>query len=118
MPFMTMWKNVIEPDRPQMTARTLEQATEAGGVKVWLYSFFNLGARWEWVVMATPRPLYPQEGDLAPHVQEDGRATGLVWTGAENLTRKPGFDPRTVQRVANCYTDYAVPVQALYMLDD
>jgi len=31
-----------------------------GGVEVWLYSFFNLGARW-WVVSGTPRPLYPRE---------------------------------------------------------
>jgi hypothetical protein len=25
------------------------------------YSFFNLGARWGWVVNVTPRPLYPRE---------------------------------------------------------
>jgi hypothetical protein len=30
-------------------------------VKVMLYSFFNLGARWGWVVNATPWPLYPRE---------------------------------------------------------
>ena len=23
------------------------------------YSFFNLGAKWEWVIVATPQPLYP-----------------------------------------------------------
>jgi len=34
---------------------------EVGGVEVLLYSSFNLGARWEWVVNATPRPLYPRE---------------------------------------------------------
>ena len=33
-----------------------------------------------------------------PIVQEDGWATGPVWTGAENLAT-PGFDPRTVQPV-------------------
>jgi len=27
------------------------------GVEVPLYSFFNLGTRWWWVVNATPRPL-------------------------------------------------------------
>jgi len=32
-----------------------------GGVEIWLYSFFNLGARWRWVVNAMPRPLYPRE---------------------------------------------------------
>ena len=31
------------------------------GVEVYLYSFFNLGARWVCVVSATPRPLYPLE---------------------------------------------------------
>jgi hypothetical protein len=42
---------------------TLELAMKAlrGGVEVWLYSFFNLGAGWGWVVNATPRPLYPLE---------------------------------------------------------
>jgi hypothetical protein len=40
---------------------TLEQATKAQrGVEVQLYSFFNIGARWGWVVNATPRPLYPR----------------------------------------------------------
>ena len=69
------------------------------------------------MVNATPRPLYPPEGDLVPFVQEDGLATGLVWTGAEKSRPTPGFDSRTVQRVASCYTDYAVPVQVL-MLDN
>ena len=31
------------------------------GVDVELYSFFNLGVRWGWVVTAMPLPLYPQE---------------------------------------------------------
>ena len=38
-----------------------------------------------WVVNATPRPLYPQERDPVPIVQEAGWAPGPVWTGAENL---------------------------------
>ena len=29
-----------------------------GGGEAYLYSFFNLGARWWWVVKVTPRPLY------------------------------------------------------------
>ena len=49
------------------------------------YSFFNLGPRWRWMVNATPRPLYPQERDPVPTVQEAGWAPGPVWTGAENL---------------------------------
>jgi hypothetical protein len=38
---------------------------DKSGVKVQLYSFFNLGSRWGWVVKATPRPLYPLERDPA-----------------------------------------------------
>jgi hypothetical protein len=33
---------------------------------------FNLGTRWVWVVIATPRPLYSQERDRVPIVQEAG----------------------------------------------
>ena len=38
-----------------------------------------------WVVSVTPRPLYPQERDTVPIVQDAGWAPGPVWTGAENL---------------------------------
>jgi hypothetical protein len=51
---------------------TLEQATKTGGgVEVYLYTFFNLGARWcGW---STPRPgrFFPRK-DLVPIVQEVG----------------------------------------------
>jgi hypothetical protein len=40
----------------------LEQSLTGGrGIEVELYSFFGLGARWRWVVNATPRWLYPQK---------------------------------------------------------
>jgi len=29
--------------------------------RVWLYSFFNLGARWGWVIKATLRSLFPEK---------------------------------------------------------
>jgi hypothetical protein len=32
---------------------------EGTGSVIKLYSFFNLGAKWEWVINATSRPLYP-----------------------------------------------------------
>ena len=38
-----------------------EHKVPEGGVVVYLYSFFNLGARCGWMVNVTPRPLYPQE---------------------------------------------------------
>jgi len=37
------------------------------------------------VVSTTSWPLYPQERDPVPIVQEAGWALRLVWTGAENL---------------------------------
>jgi hypothetical protein len=64
------------------------------------YSFFNLGARWRWVVKATPRPLYPQERDPVPIVQETGRVRKML--------PLPAFDPRTLQPVASCYTDCVI----------
>ena len=39
----------------------------------------------EWVVNATPRPLYPRERNPVPIVYEDVWASEAVWTGAENL---------------------------------
>jgi len=36
-------------------------------VQVYFYSFFNLGARWVWVVNAMPWALYPQEREPVPH---------------------------------------------------
>ena len=47
--------------------------------------------------------------DPVPIVQEAGWAPGPVWTGAENLAPPPGFDPQTVQPVADRYTDYVIP---------
>ena len=51
-----------------------------------------------WVVSSTPRPYFTPGKDPVPIVQEAGWAPGSVWT-AENFA-PPGFDPRTVQPVA------------------
>jgi hypothetical protein len=56
-----------------------------GGVELLLYAFFNLGARWRWVINPTPRALYPRERAPISIVQEAGWDTGQVWTGAKNL---------------------------------
>jgi hypothetical protein len=87
---------------------TLEQAMKAQrGSRGIAYSFFNLGARWEWVVNTTSPPLYTRERDPVPSVQVVGWAPRSVWTGAKNLS--PRFDPRTFQVVAILYIDYAIP---------
>jgi hypothetical protein len=69
---------------------TLEQATKAQrGVEVWLYSFFNLGTKWGWVVNAVPLPLYPRAG----------------LDGCGKSHPPPGFDPWTFQPVASHCTN-------------
>jgi hypothetical protein len=50
------------------------------GVQIQLYSFFNLGTRWRWVVKATPLPLYPTGKRAVPIVEE---ATVLVYSQAD-----------------------------------
>ena len=58
--------------------------------------------------------LYSWEGDTVPILQEAWWAPGLVWMDAENLS-PPGFDSRTVQPVARCYTNYVIPVHMKYI---
>ena len=43
--------------------------------------------------------------DPVPILCEAKWAPWPAWTGMENLTSPPGFDPRTVQPVASRYTD-------------
>ena len=64
----------------------------------------------EWVVNATPRPLYPRErpgthcigGWVGPRAGLDGGGKSRLPTG---------FDTRTVQPVASRYTDWAIPAR-------
>ena len=56
----------------------------------------------------------PPGKDPVPIVQEAGWAPGPVWTGAENLAPRPGFDPRTVQPVAQSL--YRLSYRALAVL--
>ena len=64
----------------------LEEAMKAQrGVQVKLSSLFKTGTRWGWQVDAMAQPLYPQEGEPVPVLQEVGQAPGPVWTRVENL---------------------------------
>ena len=45
-----------------------------------MYSFFNLGARWGWVVNPTLRALYLQKRDAVTIVWETGWVQGPIWT--------------------------------------
>jgi hypothetical protein len=54
--------NKYVQDKGKGYPRTAHEVTDGGGgVEVYLYSFFNLDARWGWFVNATPRQLYPRE---------------------------------------------------------
>jgi hypothetical protein len=66
-----------------------------------LHFFFNLGARWEGVVSTTPWPLYPQERDPVPLVQEAEWLPEPV----RKISPPPEFDSRTVQPVASRCTN-------------
>ena len=66
------------------------------------------------MVNATPRSLYHWETDPVHIIQEDEWASGLVWTGAEELA-PPGFDPRTIHPAAGRYSDYAIPAPIIYI---
>ena len=75
------------------------------GVKVQVYSFFNLDVKWRWVVNATLWPLYPREGDAVP-IQYGARSSPEpVWTCAENLA------PTGIR-----YPDRPVRIESLYRL--
>jgi hypothetical protein len=68
---------------------------------------FNLGARSERAVNATPRPLYSRvKASVA-------LAATPLWTYLEekNLVPPPGFQLRTVQPVASLCTVYTIPAQ-------
>ena len=90
---------------------TLEQATKAQrGSRVILYSFFNLDARWGWVVNATARLLYPRErrGTHCTYRRLGGPQgrSGQI----RKISPPPGFDPQTFQPLASRYTVYAIPM--------
>jgi len=67
--------------------------TAQRGVKIYLYCFFTLGARWEWVVNGTPRPLDALGRDPVPVVPVDhtagldGCGKPLPTTGFRSLDR-------------------------------
>ena len=72
---------------------------EGPDVEVQLFSFFNLRTRWGWVIKATPLPFYPRERPGTQCVGGWlGSRAGLEGCGKSHPT--PGFDPWTVQSVA------------------
>jgi hypothetical protein len=70
-------------------------------VEVYLYSLFNLGARWRWICNPTPRPLYPRERP-STHCIEGwaGPRAGLDGCGKSRRHRDPIPGPSNTQQVA------------------
>jgi hypothetical protein len=83
---------------------TLEQAMKAQRRSRDIALLFNFGARWGWVVNATPRTLYPMYRRMGGPQARSGRV--------RKISPTPGFDPRTFEPVANSYTDCAIPAHA------
>jgi hypothetical protein len=86
-----------------------------GGVEVYIYFFFNLGARWGWMINATPLPLYPRERESYPLRRRMSGSQGQTgWVRKIELLS--GFDPRSLKRVASRYTNYAVSAHTIYSI--
>ena len=72
---------------------------------------FKFGARRGWVINSMPWLLYSWKRVPVPIVEEAGQAPGL---GSMNRKKRKSvvtirFESWTIQPVASCYTDYAIP---------
>jgi hypothetical protein len=86
---------------------TLERSRRLrGGLELYLYSFFILGARWGGGQRHASAALPPGK-TWYPLYRKRGGAQG--WSGGvRKILPQPRFDPRTVQPVASRYTDWAI----------
>ena len=75
---------------------------QRGGVEVYLYSFFNFGARCGGCQRHFPVSM----------VQEGGWAPGPVWTSAKTSPTS-GLDLQTVYPIASRYTDYTIAAHTI-----
>jgi len=68
--------------------------------------FLDQGTRRRWGVGVTPRPLFTPGNARYLLYRRLGEHQGPS-EQVRKISPPPGFDPRTVQPVASCYTDYA-----------
>ena len=74
---------------------------EGRRMEVWLYSFFNLGCRWTWVVNATPQPLHRWERTDTPYIEGCvGTTASLDGCGKSH----PPLGIRSLDRPATSYS--------------
>ena len=80
---------VCERERERQRERERERERErkvpskrpwrpTGRLEEKLYSFTDLGTRWEWMAHVMPRPVYPRERDTEPTTKEAGWAPALL----------------------------------------
>jgi len=74
------------------------------GAEVSIYSFFNVGAGWGWVVKATPGRLTSGK-DAVRFVQETRQGLGKYGNPPPRLRH------RAVEAVSSRYTDWAIPIR-------
>jgi hypothetical protein len=79
------------------------------GCRYTTLSFFNLGARWGWVVKPRSARLNPGEKNTAPIAREDRSAPWLS-KHLQQISPPTGLNSRTVQPVASLYTEWAIVV--------
>jgi len=86
-----------------------------GWAEVQLYSFFNLGARWECVCgRRHASAALPPGVTRYPIYRRLGGPPGSVWTGAGKYCTPPGLDPRTLHPVASRSTDWAITAHCIW----
>jgi hypothetical protein len=94
--------SVIDDSKGKVHPRTGHESSEGG-----IYSFFNLGVRWGWVVNVTPRAFYsappPGKETRYPLYRKLGGPQGRCGR-VRKITPPPGFNPPTIQPVASGYT--------------
>jgi len=91
---------------------TLEQTMKSLRVSTSIaHSFFNLGARWLWVVKVPSRSLYSRVKKSI--ILQEAGDPGSFWTVTDYLA-PPGKDLRTDQSVASRCTKYPTPSNTYY----
>jgi hypothetical protein len=75
------------------------------GIEVQIYSFFNLSARWGWVVEAIPQDTLSLRRTKHALYRRVGGWVLMIST-------PPQFKPQTIQPIVNHYTNYTYTVLA------
>ena len=101
------WKVKVKTKKAKFTLKQVIKAQRCStGITLLL---LNLGARWGWMLTATPLPLYLGQETRYPLYKRLGGPQ--VQSGRmRKILPPPWFDLRTVQRLARRYTDSNAPV--------